>query len=497
MQFERDIFISYAHIDNESVIADQPGWITEFHRALKVMLSQKMGGEPKIWRDLKLQGNQVFDKEIVDQFSNAAIMISILSPRYVTSDWCKKEVSEFYELCSRKNEFIINNKARVFKVIKSPINLEVQPDYIKNMIGYEFYETDPTSGNKKEFYPFLEQSAKNNYYLRLSDLVQHISDFLLELKTIDAGSTALPVPVDPGKQVAQIFLSETSSDSREMRDNIKRELESHNYKVLPQSQLPLDESMLKKEVLKCLSECQFSIHLIGSKYGIIPEGTEKSIIELQAEIAASVAGSGKLDQLIWVPKNVDITEEKQKRFLKDLNEGNSALLKTAELITEPIEVFKEVIFDKIAAMEKKKNATEAQTKEVSDKMVYIICAIEDRELVKPVRQFFFENGIETMLPIFDADADETQIREDHIDNLTHCNGAIVFYGNGTEAWFRGKIKDFDKYGNNRDQPFSFRSVYMAPPSTESKTFFLKPGWDVINGISEFAGPEFKKLLSKL
>jgi hypothetical protein len=77
MKFDKDIFISYAHMDNDPIIADQPGWITEFHRALKIMLSQKMGWEPRIWRDTRLQGNDIFDKEIVDQFSNVAIMISV------------------------------------------------------------------------------------------------------------------------------------------------------------------------------------------------------------------------------------------------------------------------------------------------------------------------------------------------------------------------------------------------------------------------------------
>ena len=60
MDFSKDILISYAHIDDESLMEGQKGWIEEFHRSLDIRLSQLLGEKPKIWRDLKLQGNDFF-----------------------------------------------------------------------------------------------------------------------------------------------------------------------------------------------------------------------------------------------------------------------------------------------------------------------------------------------------------------------------------------------------------------------------------------------------
>jgi len=57
MDFENDVFISYAHLDNQAVIEGQSGWISKFDRALKIRLGQLLGREPRIWRDPKLQGN--------------------------------------------------------------------------------------------------------------------------------------------------------------------------------------------------------------------------------------------------------------------------------------------------------------------------------------------------------------------------------------------------------------------------------------------------------
>ena len=54
-----------------------------------------MGGKAKIWRDEKLQGNDVFADEIVAQFKQTAVLVSIVTPRYLNSDWCTREVREF------------------------------------------------------------------------------------------------------------------------------------------------------------------------------------------------------------------------------------------------------------------------------------------------------------------------------------------------------------------------------------------------------------------
>ena len=78
-----DIFISYAHIDNEALTEEDKGWISQFHKVLDTRVAQLTGEKPRIWRDLKLGGNDMFDQAIEHQFCNARIMISIMSPRYL------------------------------------------------------------------------------------------------------------------------------------------------------------------------------------------------------------------------------------------------------------------------------------------------------------------------------------------------------------------------------------------------------------------------------
>ena len=95
MSFENDIFISYAHIDDMALVEGQKGWISSFHRALEIRLGQLLGRTPRIWRDPKLQGNDAFADRLVDRLPGVAILVSVVSPRYMKSDWCLRELREF------------------------------------------------------------------------------------------------------------------------------------------------------------------------------------------------------------------------------------------------------------------------------------------------------------------------------------------------------------------------------------------------------------------
>src|ERR1700758_3723760 len=95
MGFEQHVFISYAHIDNQHPDPEQQGWISRFHKSLEKVLSMRLGNPARIWRDEKVCGNDIFGSEIIAQFAQTALLVSVLSPRYLKSEWCTREVQEF------------------------------------------------------------------------------------------------------------------------------------------------------------------------------------------------------------------------------------------------------------------------------------------------------------------------------------------------------------------------------------------------------------------
>jgi hypothetical protein len=136
-EFERHLFISYAHIDNQPIIAEQQGWVSQFHRSLETMLSMRMGRKAEIWRDRKLSGNDIFAAEILAQFPKTALLIFVLTPRYVDSDWCSRELREFCKIAEESGGMVMENKSRVIKVIKTPVENEGPlPPVMKDILGY-------------------------------------------------------------------------------------------------------------------------------------------------------------------------------------------------------------------------------------------------------------------------------------------------------------------------------------------------------------------------
>ncbi len=516
MQFPKDIFISYAHIDDESMIESQKGWITELHRALEIRLAQLLGRRPIIWRDPALQGNHIFDQQIVDQFEQVAIMISILTPRYVKSEWCVREATEFYAACNNNIGFSINNQARIFKVIKTPVKVDQHPEQIRNILGYEFYTADPVTGRLKELAQGFGQQAEKVYWEKLDDLANDIAGFLDGLDAIDSSSAKSnngAVVTGGGsakKEGVKIYLAESSYETKEFRDSIRRELQDNGYQIFPDKQLPLIGPVLVEDVSSFLKQTELSVHLIGENYGIVPEGTQKSIVEIQNEVAASASAASGLQRLIWVPEGYSPKEERQQSFINKLNEGTEGIT-GADLIFSSLEDFKGIMTDKIASIEKAKQKEEekkekekaapaatavAAAEKSGSRIVYLICDMLDLDDIRPLEDFLFNNGCEVMLPIFEGE--ESQIREDHVENLKMCDVAIIFFGNANEIWLRSKTREFLKIaGYGRETPLLAKAIYMAGASNPSKERFRSQDAEVINGMGDFPADKLQSLLSNL
>ena len=116
--FVDDVFISYRHLDNQ-MLDESKGWIDNFHEHLERLLGETLGREPSIWRDPRLPANTYVAGAWEERIKNTAVMISILSPGYLGSDWCRRELSEFFRLADQAGGLRVGNKMRAFKEAKA------------------------------------------------------------------------------------------------------------------------------------------------------------------------------------------------------------------------------------------------------------------------------------------------------------------------------------------------------------------------------------------
>src|SRR5256714_5408042 len=343
--FEDDLFISYAHIDNQPLAEGLKGWVETFHERLQVRLEQLIGEPVKVWRDRKLQGNDIFAETLVTRLSKVALLVAVISPRYVRSDWCVRELNEFCKCAAASGGLTVGDRSRVFKVVKIPIPLDSHPPQLRGVLGYEFFEYDAERGRAKEFSPEVVPQRDIRYWEKLDDLAYDIKQLIETMQ--HTGATAMPLSVSASDSRAgkTVYLAETISDLRQERDLIKRELQQHGHVVLPDVELPLRGSLLKQTVHDCLRRSELSIHLVGGYYGIIPEEESKSLVEIQCELAGEV-GNG-LRRIVWMPVGLEPRDERQRQFINHFQFGLNGH-RDIEVLQTSLEDLKHLIAERVS-----------------------------------------------------------------------------------------------------------------------------------------------------
>lgn len=483
MRYKDDIFISYAHIDNLPLTPEQKGWITRFHMSLEAILSMRTGGKVRIWRDNKLQGNDVFADEIVERFERTAVLVSVLTPRYLNSVWCNREVAEFCKSAERNGGIVIENKARVFKVLKAPVDTqESLPTVVKDVLGYEFFAFE--DGAPLELDSAYGETYAQDYNRKIGKLAWDISQLLKRLETDngdnghDGQATAKPA----------VYLAECSYDRKQAREILEGELRRHGYTVLPDQQLPRDEADYVAAVECLLERCKLSIHLVGGSYGAVPDGpSQKSAAALQNELAAKRSKSDALKRVIWAPEGTRSQHAQQQAFIDALHQDAEAQV-GADLITGDLENLKASIHATLKKLERPEpQLTEEQASAAkSARLIYLICNEKDRKATVPLRKFCRAQGFEVAIPVFEGDA--AAVREDHQQLLTNADAVILFYGAGDEAWKRTIDNDLKKMpGYRGTKPLLASYTYVADPSTTDKEDLIdmdEP--NLINGLGDFS-----------
>ncbi|MBV9923446.1 MAG: toll/interleukin-1 receptor domain-containing protein [Acidobacteria bacterium] len=518
MQYDYDLFISYAHIDDLNPFGEERGWIDLLHERLSVLLAQALGYEPRIWRDgHRLQGNDELTGAIGAGVTRSLLLVPVLSPRYVQSDWCNREMETFHAAMREQGQLPGSPgfRSRVFKVVKTPIPehlRECEPVQIRNLIGYQFYGEDESSGVLTEFSPAPNDKQ---YWRTLSRLVADLKQTLIELKHrtpatpwTPAPATAPPAPAPatpatpttptnappatnapaaPEEEAAAaaaptrfVYLAETTGDLSREREDVRDELRQRGYGVLPEQRLPLDERLKVEEAVRAdLARCCLSVHMVGPRYGSTPEDDAASVVQIQERLAAERgAAEGSFQRIVWTPPGLgtpalEITDARQKAFVETLHQSPTA---GAEILQATVEDLKTRAVEKLLAMAKAQEAQEAKSAAGAQrkklKQVYLICENRDRQFVRPIKQYLFKENFE-VITWLEGEAGAERLAEYHRKNLRECDAALIYFGSGDEPWVRKNLEDLEKaYGYGREQDWAASAVFVGQPPDDVKEDFL-------------------------
>jgi hypothetical protein len=457
---QAEIFISYAHEDNLPFSDGGEGWVTAFHRALEVYLGKLVGRQlrPSIWRDPKLRGDDVFDVELAARLAKAAALVCVVSPSYLGSEWCQQELRLFLEAGAAGAPA---GKVRLFKVLTIPMELKVLHGQMQKSLGYNFFKEDREKDSFMPLDPAIDPAHRPDYWAKLNDLAQDLSRLLRSLQEPPMPVVGPESKPEGGKP--SVYLADTTFDLQREHDEIKRDLLRHGYRVVPGEQLPLVASQLETFVREQLADCQVSVHLVGRKYGIVPEETEQSVVALQNSVASQLSGPGRLTRLIWLPPALVSSDERQSRLIDALRRDDRNHI-GADLLEGSLEDLKTLIHQRLAPPA----ARPVSPPPGELVRVYLICDQRDVGQSAAIEGHLRDDlGLEVITPVFEGTQEE--LRQDHEESLATCDVVLIYYGEGNELWRRRRQRELQKSaGYGRQRKLLASAIYVAPPATPEK-----------------------------
>jgi hypothetical protein len=394
----------------------------------------------------------------------------------------------------------VSHKARVFKILKTPVSLDKTPAELRPLIGYEFFKIDPETGKTRELDEIFGPEAHRDFWLKLDDLAHDIVALLEAMEGAEtlggatlpespaaAASSAADAPPTvraPTRSVQQdaVYLAETTSDLREQRESLRRDLIQQGYLVLPDHTIPTVYEEATASIVEDLARSKMSIHPIGRNYGLVPEGGNQSLVEMQHELATLRAAQGGFARLVWIPSGLKIEDQRQRKVVEQLR-LDPRIREDADLLESFFEDLRTMMQDWLKR--DRTPAVEPPASVVSGgstPKLYVIAEQRDLAAIAPWVDGLFEQRLEVIQPVFEGD--ESEIREYHEDTLVHCDGVLIFYGAGNELWLRRKLRELQKApGYGRTKPPPPVAICLIGPRTPEKERFrtheamVAPQWD--------------------
>lgn len=442
MAFDIDILIVYSENDNRETEGNENGWVTNFKNFLELLLTQVLGEKPNIL--IKSEGEVV---KATDP-KKVAVMIPVLSLEFINSKESLEETEEFHLTIST------NDPIRIFKILKEPVITEDQPSYLQQQLGYTLYNMNLETGDFNTYTNFFSADAEKKYWMSLVDLAYDIHESLATLKNKETSTR------NEDYQRRVIYLANTGHDLAVQRNVIRRELIRHGYQVLPNQTPPEQVDELETFIKKDLEKSSLSIHLIGQDYGQLISGSDKSIVDLEHELAMekgqSVSSKADFQRFIWIPPNLENANEKQLSFIESIKR-DMATSADAEIMQTPLEDFKNIIREELIEVSLEKKMHASLSSKNGAKYIYLIHDKVDAKNVEVLKKKIESAGFKVLLPR--AQGELLELRQYHINNLRNFDAAIIFQDKVNDNWVRMKLLDLLKApGFGRNKPILGRAI---------------------------------------
>lgn len=490
--YENDVFISYAHADNE-VDVFGGAWVDKLAKFLSIALKQRLGrgDEVKIFFDSKrLRANHHLD-EILDNVRKSAVFLAIGSPSYINRQWTRDELAAFVDISQEPR--------RLFAVERLPLDPgDRYPDPLEDYYRVNFWQRDPTDDIPLTV---TQQLNSDLYYVLLQKLAEQIRSQLVTMKKRGdapaAPQPAAPVraapsipaqPIDrsegpPGEpqpngsatpaappsqdvddaDVRTVMVAQVTEDLEAEREQLVSYLEQCSIPNLPTDFYPQGSADFKAAVAEDIARSKLFVQLLGPTSGRRPRDMPEGYLVAQHQLAEEAG----LKILQW--RSPDIQAD------SIVDENHRSFLFGEKVAAIGFESFKADI---------RKLATEPPPRpepideDAADAPIFINADMSDQ----PIAETIFDKMRDERLPVMLSQpyGDAKDVRQDLERSWRECGSVVLIYGAAKNFWVRNQIMLYNKLKRERDRPPRKFKILNCPPAEKPRLGIALPEVDEID-----------------
>ena len=478
-----DIFISYAR-DDDLPPPDRPdrkGFVTFLDDAVRYEFTELGPERPKIWRDTKriADGDQ-FTPEIEEALKNASFLLVVLSPNWMASHWCRRELDTF-----AKYHGLDGLREHIVVVAKRHVDPDKRPSLLQGQNGFRFYARNEDSDEIAGDLEFFDRGDPQDerYWERLKALAAYL------VKRQPRPSPA-PVYAPSGRT---IFVAKPASDMRLGYDRVVSELIGKGHTVVPEptEDIPLDSAV--EAIDTALLDAEIAVHLLGEKAGDAPED-QPPMVKLQlARAAVRVSKDIKRNftelfghLVCGHSSNTDKPPTEIMRHPLEVLEKFDQQLATDKIEGDSLSKFVDFLNQHLSVITPPR-PTISLPNSGGDVRLFVYHSPEDSGYALTLAEALHQRKLETLFPAFEGP--EADIKSFNSKQLTECDGVILCWASASEVWVRAQASGLRNWlALGRSQQFCYRAVVAAPPPGErkkaSKLLFPRSEIDLVVDLSE-------------
>lgn len=291
-----DVFVSYAHSDDEVPEGAERGWVTTLVAELQKVLRRKLGGAgASVWMDHQLASNQAVTAELLSRLRASRTLLLVLSPGYLKSQWCRRELAGFVALAMQRGD-----DSCIFPIEIEPVDRDTWPSDLQSLTPVAFWRQEFEDAAPRLLgSPRPKPDEDSPYWRLVNELAHQMAKRLRE---------AAPA-IAPAARRA-VVVAEATDDLEEARQRVLSSLDQRgDVVVLPRTDYPRSSAVDFVAALRHdLQSADLFVQLLGPHAGRRAPGSDRSFVALQADESRARAAAAGLRLLQWRASDLDLAQ---------------------------------------------------------------------------------------------------------------------------------------------------------------------------------------------